>query len=231
MGALSRGTVALALAIGTLAMPAAAVTYNPFDAFNVVNNVLSFPNFVVGNWSAGTVTPHTLAANNGYGTGIDVAWAEQFQGAYKNVTGSVIGGSQRFETDRLQLHPGNVNPVGLAFVAPSAGTWRFTGELTKQHSGNVTIGANQGATTIFSLARPETPYLFDFMATLALGEQLAFSVGPRDGYSGDLTGLLLNVSSVAVPGGVPEPAAWAMLIIGFGLVGAAARRRTSALLA
>ena len=29
----------------------------------------------------------------------------------------------------------------------------------------------------------------------------------------------------AIPGGVPEPATWAMLIAGFGLVGAAARRR------
>jgi PEP-CTERM motif len=31
----------------------------------------------------------------------------------------------------------------------------------------------------------------------------------------------------AVTGGVPEPASWAMLIVGFGLVGAAARRRTA----
>ncbi len=31
--------------------------------------------------------------------------------------------------------------------------------------------------------------------------------------------------STPVPGGVPEPATWAMLILGFGLVGAAARRR------
>ena len=33
------------------------------------------------------------------------------------------------------------------------------------------------------------------------------------------------------PGGVPEPASWAMLIAGFGLVGAAARRRQSVLAA
>ena len=29
----------------------------------------------------------------------------------------------------------------------------------------------------------------------------------------------------AIPGGVPEPASWALMIAGFGLVGAAARRR------
>jgi hypothetical protein len=33
------------------------------------------------------------------------------------------------------------------------------------------------------------------------------------------------------PGGIPEPATWAMLIAGFGLVGAAARRRRAALAA
>ena len=35
----------------------------------------------------------------------------------------------------------------------------------------------------------------------------------------------------ATPGGVPEPASWAMLIAGFGLVGAAARRRRSTVVA
>jgi hypothetical protein len=33
------------------------------------------------------------------------------------------------------------------------------------------------------------------------------------------------------PGGVPEPASWAMLIAGFGLTGAAMRRRRTAALA
>lgn len=222
---LTLGCAALAVLIGLGAAPAAAVTYNPFTAFNVSGGVLSFPNFVVGNWSAGTVTPHSVAANNGYGNGIDVAWAEVYQGAYKNVTGSVIGTSQRFEIDRLQLHPGSTNPVGLAFVAPAAGQWRFIGEFSRQHFGLVTVGANQGATSIFSLDQPETPYQFDFTRTLALGEQLAFSVAPKDGYAGDLTGLLLNVSSVDAMGGVPEPESWALLLTGFGLVGAVARRR------
>ena len=36
---------------------------------------------------------------------------------------------------------------------------------------------------------------------------------------------ILNVNSAQVVPGIPEPASWAMLIAGFGLVGAAARRR------
>ncbi len=35
------------------------------------------------------------------------------------------------------------------------------------------------------------------------------------------------LSAITADGGVPEPATWAMLIAGFGLVGAAARRRTA----
>jgi len=36
-----------------------------------------------------------------------------------------------------------------------------------------------------------------------------------------------NLSVVPVTGGVPEPASWAMMIVGFGMVGAAMRRTTS----
>jgi hypothetical protein len=43
--------------------------------------------------------------------------------------------------------------------------------------------------------------------------------------------LMLNVRAAAGPptGAIPEPASWAMMIIGFGLVGSAARRRTKQL--
>ena len=39
------------------------------------------------------------------------------------------------------------------------------------------------------------------------------------------TGIQLDGTIIDPPGGVPEPATWAMFIAGFGLVGAAARRR------
>ena len=37
--------------------------------------------------------------------------------------------------------------------------------------------------------------------------------------------------NLSVTGGVPEPAVWAMMLAGFGLMGAALRRRRGALLA
>ena len=38
-------------------------------------------------------------------------------------------------------------------------------------------------------------------------------------------GLTIGIAGVAPPGGVPEPAIWALLLGGFGVVGVAARRR------
>jgi hypothetical protein len=37
---------------------------------------------------------------------------------------------------------------------------------------------------------------------------------------------LLSIDGTPVPGPVPEPATWAMMVIGFGAVGAAMRRRS-----
>lgn len=46
--------------------------------------------------------------------------------------------------------------------------------------------------------------------------------------SGPLTGRNVYTSGlVSVPGGVPEPAAWGLMLAGFGLAGAALRRRRS----
>ncbi|MFN3370196.1 MAG: PEPxxWA-CTERM sorting domain-containing protein [Sphingomonadaceae bacterium] len=62
---------------------------------------------------------------------------------------------------------------------------------------------------------------FDEMRVQALN-------GPRDFNPGGFDGLVLD--NIAVGGrmiapGIPEPATWAMLIAGFGLIGAVARRR------
>lgn len=41
----------------------------------------------------------------------------------------------------------------------------------------------------------------------------------------DLGFVFSNVDTVILPGGVPEPAAWALMLAGFGIVGGAVRRR------
>ena len=56
----------------------------------------------------------------------------------------------------------------------------------------------------------------------------AYVIGAGTGVS-QLGALVTEFNSI--PGGVPEPASWAMLIAGFGLTGAAMRRRTKAVAA
>lgn len=73
------------------------------------------------------------------------------------------------------------------------------------------LGANNG-TTILSVA--PTGRYDRFVFTTAVGGDVLFGGDLGQGYRID-----------SLTGFVPEPGAWAMLIMGFGLVGASARRR------
>lgn len=50
-------------------------------------------------------------------------------------------------------------------------------------------------------------------------------------FEGRPRGFLLSPNQAAAPGGVPEPATWAMLLIGFGVIGSSLRRRRGMLAA
>jgi choice-of-anchor C domain-containing protein len=95
------------------------------------------------------------------------------------------------------------------------------------------VSINGGASTPYTFttngttSRPAmgwTTYSYDFVANSAVST-LAFT-------SIDNTASGPALDNVSISGGnVPEPATWAMLIAGFGLVGVAARRRRGAVAA
>ncbi|WP_310497295.1 CHRD domain-containing protein [Sandarakinorhabdus sp.] len=103
-------------------------------------------------------------------------------------------------------------PVAIGFSVPSATTGTITGNfnLLLQSTYNATFFNTRGGGTI---------------------------AGARSAFLAGLDGNLayFNVHTSAFPGGeirgqlgaVPEPASWAMLIAGFGLTGAAMRRRAA----
>lgn len=91
-----------------------------------------------------------------------------------------------------------------------------------------------GSFTGGSVARPGTPGLFDQTFTyLVLGGTGRFAgatgsfvnVGTVDTRGGPPSRLNFDFDGAIFAAGVPEPGAWALLILGFGVVGRALRRR------
>ena len=80
------------------------------------------------------------------------------------------------------------------------------------------------------------PYIFlSFYSNSRSFDRIVFNQTTGGGYESDNhtvgrftgpgTGTLIPLINSTFPGNVPEPATWAMLVLGFGLVGGAARRR------
>jgi hypothetical protein len=65
----------------------------------------------------------------------------------------------------------------------------------------------------------DAPFLLDLKSDGSLGGTSLFRMGGDD--------LSMSVTSIASTGAIPEPASWAMMVAGFGLAGAAMRRRTA----
>lgn len=87
-----------------------------------------------------------------------------------------------------------------------------------------------GENAIFSLAPPSGGPRFNWenhsLDFLATGASTAITLSGQSGFF--YTGLDdVSVEFVSGPSGVPEPANWALMIAGFGLTGAAIRRRAN----
>ncbi len=119
--------------------------------------------------------------------------------------GWVIGGTQDSDPIyNLKLSFASGNTITGSY---SSATNTFLGGT------NFDFDGNNYALQEFSFRR----YLGD-----AVSQNVATPGGDGNDYSGNFR---LNVSTLA---GVPEPATWALMILGFGAVGSAMRRRQSA---
>ncbi len=84
---------------------------------------------------------------------------------------------------------------------------------------NVTTG---NVTTSSSIAGTDPFGSYSIFFTAGTAGTLKFTIGTN---SADNVGPLLDDVKLSIDARVPEPAAWAMMLAGFGLVGAAMRRR------
>lgn len=238
----SRGIAALALtaALG-LSAPAGATTWDAVADFTTIDATgasgvwaygfdegSGFTPFDTAN--AGTCFPASECWQH---AGPDLAYSvpiiAKTIGAYTNDFGTVVQ-----PIDVLNLHPGAKQPYMLTdidvivrFIAPTAGVYRYKGfyEVLDIAPGAVNAYANgvlvplSGAASHPGVTGPRT--YFGGGVSLAAGDVIDFRVNRAGAIWDDSTGLSATISSA------PEPAAWAMMIGGFGLSGGLIRRRRS----
>lgn len=232
---MKRFIAAAALFSAAVAVPASAVSYDAFASFNGVNGN---GNFNYGFTNGSTLTSFDFSGVNGacaLGAGSTCLYAA----ALGAIPQASIGGS--FSTvnvpaNAVLVHPGNSGALSVyaAFVATNAGSYSYDIDLqsvgidTSNGTGYTPFTAIGGVVTLGTRSLLPT-YLstgsLTGTATLALGQAFGVIVDFNGSFSGDSTGLNFAVSNV------PEPASWAMMIAGFGLTGAAMRRRRVALAA
>ncbi|GGE21097.1 hypothetical protein GCM10011529_29630 [Polymorphobacter glacialis] len=137
-------------------------------------------------------------------------------------------------TDSAANHaPGQYSYTLSFVVTPSqlASTGFFTGRLAADNS-VTSILLNQTALTVPGGTNFNVWSNFGTTSGFVAGlNTLTINTLNDAGSSGNPTGLRLEFLSSGITDSVPEPATWAMLVIGFGLVGASLRRRKAVLAA
>ena len=167
-----------------------------------------------------------LVSNPSFETGFS-SWQQFGNTNYTGTTGSMLGQSP---TDGVrQAYFGAVNSSGGIFqnIATVAGeTYRVSFDMYAASGGQQVRADFAGQTLVnssYSSGLGYSSFVYDIVASAA-NSQLRFRMQHNPNYY-----LLDNVRvhHLEPTDPVPEPAIWAMLIAGFGLVGASLRRRTA----
>ncbi|MCG2840018.1 PEPxxWA-CTERM sorting domain-containing protein [Sandaracinobacter sp. RS1-74] len=131
----------------------------------------------------------------------------------------------------------DANHVGIDLNGNISSVKVITSPFTLDEGGDLTAWVDyNGATKLLevrlanSLTRPAEAllsYSVDLVSVLGTPDAfVGFTSGTGSAAANhDVISWIFNDDYKPIVGGVPEPATWAMLIAGFGLVGAAARRR------
>ncbi len=230
-GTVMKTLMALAGAL-VLATGAQAATYDAFDSFNGVQGAGGF--YYLRMSAVQGVSPVQLATSGNCVVTSDFCLQDgaSLPGAYKSLTG-LSEGTYTVPNDRLLVHPGQNVPIGILFVAPEAGVYDFTASFDVLDrsptgvfiTGFSSIGGVVSGAFAGLLNSQTTAFTRTGSFTLAQGDLLGFVINPAGSYSNDSTGVDIRITSAT--GAVPEPATWAMMILGFGMAGGIFRRRAS----
>jgi hypothetical protein len=233
MGHAMKSLLTFAIAATVIAAPASAVTYDVFSSFDGVNNPAGPYTFGYISADLSTFTAFSTANFTSLEGGqlSVLTGPEAALGAYKNVSGSAFTAFTTADVPAgaLFLHPGPSLFSAIVFTAPTSAVYKLT--LAAKLLSNSTItgtdvvfGFIDGNTvlpqTSFSLTQATPANSFNGMGPLVAGKSVFVAVGPAGDYQFDSTQVTFTLSN-----NVPEPASWALLIVGFGLTGTVLRRR------
>jgi len=211
-------TVAGALLLASAA-PVAAVTLEtayeaeagrPGFMFDVVvkSQSLTITNMgvLLRSGASGDFELYTIAGGIGSNGNVSSVWT--LHDTFTNVNANGLDSGTPFDITDLSLAANST--IGLYFtatanvVSPNGSVVRYTNSST-----NVGIATDSNADL-----------------TILAGRGVEYPFDPR-GTGRDFNGFL----TYTIGGAVPEPSSWAMLIVGFGMVGVVARRRKTAVAA
>lgn len=197
--------IAAAFAITAIAAPATAVTitFDDVEGFSSVSN--GYKGF---NWNNFFAIDATMVVSSGYFAGV------------VSLNNVVANG---FPT------PATISSAKAFSLTSGYLTAAWNDGLTVQLNGY--LGGNPVFTQTFSpTATGPTLYSFNG-ASIDTAMFSSFGGSHHEGYFGTGTYFGLDSLTINGAGGVPEPASWALMVAGFGLVGASMRRRHSAVVA
>lgn len=218
--------------VGGLAIAGAALGMTP-QAASAATTTLDFSGNICGpTGDAACSNFSQIGQSYGNGTGVDVsyrsyvtatgvtseAFLKYWGSGYGDLTGSVWGGSNAsgFTSEITFTALAGYELTILGFDAGCyqnrASCRQFPFSITEIGGGLAASGtnappANGRDSQAFSLSYSQTGYVLSW--------------GP-DGYDGGLDNIRFDVRATAV-GVVPEPGTWALLILGFGIIGGAMR--------
>ena len=218
------------------AASASSATYDAFAAFDGVGNgadgAFSFGSydgaFTVFDQNFGCTFPNTLC------------YTSSAYPYYPTVVKTIDGTSYQSNTviipsNALVLAPGpgpNGGPsAAIQFTAPTTGLYTISASAVQIDTNINTVGVGfdlNGALKSFTLAPGGLTILSGNPASLSdhiqltVGDHLTLLVANDGSYYSDTTQVNFTLSN-----GVPEPATWSFMILGFGFAGAALRRRAS----
>lgn len=231
-------TLIAAAMLATAAMPAAAASY---DAFATFDGTQGAGNFTYGSWDGTTFTAFT--GDTGCSNKISgVVCLGDLPGAFATTTGAHQSGTVIVPGDALILHPGPDagQASAVLFTAPTTADYyvdfsAFVADTNPSGVNLILFSPTLNVSFPFATLTAGNPsfsisnYLLGPGVNAPAGFQFGFAVDYDGSYYNDSTGIKLTVRTIDPA--VPEPASWAMMLGGFGLIGGAMRRRNGKLAA